>query len=151
MPQSLSKVYTHIAFSTKSRRPFFTNADVKIRLWDYLGGICRTLECNPVQIGGHHDHVHILCLLSRKISQAKLVEELKKSSSKWLKSLGHEFSDFFWQDGYGIFSINPTQTGAVREYIKNQETHHQAVSFQDEFRAFLKKYGVEYDERYVWD
>ncbi len=104
-----------------------------------------------MQIGGHHDHVHILCLLSRKISQAKLVEELKKSSSKWLKSLGHEFSDFFWQDGYGIFSINPTQTEAVREYIKNQATHHQAISFQDEFRAFLKKYGVEYDERYVWD
>lgn len=150
MPQSLSKVYAHIAFSTKERRPLITDG-VKARLWTYLGGICKSQECNPVQIGGHHDHVHVLCMLSRKITQSALIENLKKSSSRWMKTLGAEFSDFYWQDGYGIFSINPTQTDAVVDYIKNQAEHHKTRSFQDEFRAFLKKYGVEYDEKYVWD
>lgn len=150
MPQSLSKVYTHIAFSTKERRPLITD-DVKERLWAYLGGICKSLECNPVQVGGHHDHVHVLCTLSRKITQASLIENLKKSSSRWMKSLGPSLSDFYWQDGYGIFSINPMQTDAVADYIRNQAEHHKTRSFQDEFRAFLKKYGAEYDEKYVWD
>lgn len=150
MPQSLSKVYTHIAFSTKERRPLITD-DVKGRLWAYLGGICKSLECNPVQVGGHHDHVHVLCALSRKITQASLIENLKKSSSRWMKSLGPSLSDFYWQDGYGIFSINPTQTDAVVDYIRNQAEHHKTRSFQDEFRTFLKKYGAEYDEKYVWD
>lgn len=150
MPQSLSKVYTHIAFSTKSRLPMITD-DVKSRLWEYLGGICKSLECNPVQIGGHHDHVHILCLLSRKVAQATLIEELKKSSSRWVKLQGPQFSKFYWQEGYGIFSVNPTETALVVDYIKNQAKHHETRSFQDEFRLFLKKYNVEYDEKYVWD
>ncbi len=150
MPQSLSKVYTHITFSTKSRLSLIT-PDVRARLWEYLGGICKSLECNPIRVGGYFDHVHILCLLSRKVTQSTLVEELKKSSSRWMKLQGSQFSKFYWQEGYGIFSVNPTEIPVVVEYIKNQEKHHETRSFQDEFRLFLKKYGVEYDEKYVWD
>ena len=150
MPQSLSKVYTHITFSTKSRLSLIT-PDVRARLWEYLGGICKSLECNPIRVGGYFDHVHIFCLLSRKVTQSTLVEELKKSSSRWMKLQGSQFSKFYWQEGYGIFSVNPTEVPVVVEYIKNQEKHHETRSFQDEFRLFLKKYGVEYDEKYVWD
>ncbi len=95
--------------------------------------------------------MHVLCVLSRKVSQVVLLEEIKKRSSKWIKTQGSEFASFYWQDGYGVFSINPTETKVVVQYIENQELHHQKVSFQDEFRAFLKKYNVEYNEQYVWD
>lgn len=149
MAQSLSKVYVHITFSTKDRQNLI-DQNLKESLYQYIGGVCRGLECNPVQVGGHTDHVHILCLLSRKISQMELLEEIKKQSSKWVKTRGNEFSNFYWQDGYGIFSVNPTQINVVIEYIKNQEMHHKTVSFQDELRAFLKKYKVEYDEQYIW-
>lgn len=150
MPQSLSKVYVHLTFSTKNHQPLILK-DVQDRLFQYLGGICAGLECTPVQIGGYKDHVHILCLLSRKIAQMKLVEEVKKQSSKWIKSIDDRCSNFYWQDGYGIFSVNPKEKDVVVEYIKNQEEHHKTKTFQDEFRAFLKKYNVDYDERYVWD
>ena len=120
-------------------------------MWEYLGGICKELECNPVQIGGHNDHVHICCLLSKKITQIHLLEEVKKSSSKWMKTKGLRYRKFYWQDGYGIFSINPAEIELVVEYIKNQEEHHRKRTFQEELLAFLKKYNVEYDEHYLWD
>lgn len=150
MPQSLSKVYLHVVFSTKNRYPFIDETCAQ-DLFKYLAGICKNLDCPVLQIGGYRDHVHILCLLSRSRSQSDLVRELKTSSSKWIKSRGGIFEKFYWQDGYGIFSINPTQTEVVVEYIKNQSEHHKTISFQDEFRMFLKKYGVQYDEKYVWD
>ncbi|MDR2682834.1 MAG: IS200/IS605 family transposase [Dysgonamonadaceae bacterium] len=150
MPQSLSKVYVHITFSTKNRYPFIDNA-IKQELWAYLGGICKGLESNPVRIGGHHDHVHICCLLSKKITQTKLLEEVKKESSKWIKTKGKQYEKFYWQNGYGIFSVNPSEIEAVVKYINNQEEHHKKRTFQEELLAFLKKYKVEYDERYVWE
>jgi REP element-mobilizing transposase RayT len=143
-------VYVHLTFSTKKREPLITK-EVQNRLFQYLGGICNGLECTPIQIGGHKDHVHILCLLSRKIAQMKLVEEVKKESSKWIKTIDNQFNNFYWQDGYGIFSVNPAEKDVVIKYIKNQEEHHKIRTFQDEFRVFLKKYKVEFDERYVWD
>ena len=149
MSQSLSKVYVHITFSTKDRQHLI-DKNIKESLFQYLGGICKGLECNPVQVGGHTDHVHILCLLSRKIAQMDLLEELKKQSSKWIKTQGNQYSNFYWQEGYGIFSVNSTQVNVVVDYIRNQEEHHKTFSFQDELRAFLKKYKVEYDERYIW-
>ena len=150
MPQSLSKVYVHITFSTKNRE---NRIDDKIEtpLFEYIGGVCKQMECNPIKVGGHKNHVHILCLLSRKVAQMTLLENVKKSSSKWVKTQGDEYSDFYWQDGYGIFSVNPTEIDVVEGYIENQKEHHKKKSFQDEFRAFLKKYNVDYDERYVWD
>ncbi len=150
MPQSLSKVYLHITFSTKHRANLIDKS-VENKLFEYLGGICRNLECNPIQIGGFQNHIHILCTLSRKIAIMKLVEEIKKSSSKWIKTVDEKYKDFYWQDGYGVFSVNPAEIDVVIAYIQNQEVHHTKRSFQDEYRLFLKKYNVEYDEKYVWD
>ncbi len=150
MSQSLSKVYVHITFSTKNRKNLI-DENIKNKLFEYLGGICKKLECNPVKVGGHKNHIHILCILSKKITQIKLLEEVKKSSSKWIKTQSTKYSNFYWQDGYGIFSVNPYEIDVVEKYIENQEDHHKSKSFQDEYRAFIKKYEVEYDERYVWD
>ena len=150
MPQSLSKVYTHIIFSTKHRKSLI-DGTIDHDLYNYIGGICKELECNPLQIGGHKNHVHILCLLSRKVTQMKLLQEVKQGSSKWIKTMDERYANFYWQDGYGIFSVSPKRVDAVIEYIKNQHVHHHKMSFKDEYRRFLEHYGVDYDERYVWD
>ena len=150
MSQSLVKSYLHIIFSTKLREPFIHDP-VRTELHRYLSGICRNLECNPVEIGGYTDHVHILCLQSKKIALMKLVEEVKVGSSKWMKTNGPSLSNFYWQDGYGAFSVNPREVDTVIHYIANQHAHHSKQGFQDEYRTFLKQYQVEYDERYVWD
>ena len=150
MPQSLSKVYIHITFSTKHRQNLIDET-IEKSLYEYLGGICKGLDCNPVRVGGYQNHVHVLCTLSRKITQMKLMEELKKQSSKWIKTQSSHYSGFYWQDGYGIFSVNPRQVNEVVKYIDNQKEHHQKLTFKEELLAFLKKYGVEYDERYLWE
>ena len=150
MPQSLVKNYIHITFSTKNRYPFITDS-IRDELFNYLGGTCRELESQPIIVGGVKDHVHLLVNLSRKIALMSLIEKLKSHSSKWIKTKGENYKNFFWQRGYGGFSVNPNQIDVVRQYILNQETHHKKVTFQDEYRAFLKKYDVDYDEQYVWD
>lgn len=150
MPQSLSKVYVHITFSTKKRQSLIKD-DIQTILFEYIGGICKGMECNPIIVGGCNDHIHVLCLLSRKVTQMKLLEEIKKQSSKWIKTKSSNCSDFYWQNGYGIFSVNPSEIDVVVKYIQNQEEHHKKKTFQDEFRAFLKKYNIDFDERYVWD
>jgi putative transposase len=124
---------------------------VEQELHAYLGGICKTFECHPIKIGGYTDHVHILCMLSKKIALMKLLEEIKSHSSKWMKTKGDDLKNFYWQNGYSAFSVNPAQVGAVINYIANQKEHHSKKTFQDEYRGFLKKYKVEYDERYIWD
>jgi putative transposase len=148
MGQSLVKNYMHIVFSTKNRQslilPLFETS-----LHSYIAGICNNLECYPIKIGGYTDHVHVLCLLSKKITLAKFAGELKAHLSRWMKTIDKGLDNFYWQDGYGAFSVNPTEIDVVKVYIENQ--HHQEITFQDEYRAFLKKYQVEYDERYVWD
>ena len=150
MPQSLVKNYMHITFSTKKRYPFI-DKPIKEELFSYLGVICKNLECNPIIVGGHKDHVHILCLLSRKIALMKLIEKLKAYSSKWIKTKGQQYQNFYWQNGYGGFSIHQIQTNVVKKYISTQDEHHKELSFKDEYRAFLKEYDIDYDERYVWD
>jgi len=150
MPQSLVRNYLHIVFSTKYRQPFIKNS-IKDELFTYLGGMCKKFECNPIIVGGYSDHVHILCTLSQKIALMKLIEEVKTHSSKWVKTKGADLSNFYWQNGYGAFSVNPNEFEVVKNYILNQEAHHSKKTFQDEYLAFLKKYEVEYDERYVWD
>jgi putative transposase len=108
MPQALSKVYTHIIFSTKHRKPFI-DKPIETDLFDYLGGICKGLDCNPVQIGGHKDHVHILCLLSKKVTQVTLLQEVKQQSSKWIKTKGESYSNFYWsrrfKDFFGVVHL----------------------------------------------
>ncbi|SRR6056297_889018 len=150
MAQSLSKVYVHITFSTKGRLPLI-NEEIKSSLFEYIGGICKGLECYPVKVGGYNNHIHILCTLSRKITQMKLLEEIKKQSSKWVKTKGKDYSKFYWQNGYGIFSVNPSEIDVVIRYIENQVTHHQKISFKNEYKAFLKKYNVDFKEEFLWD
>jgi len=150
MPQSLVKNYIHITFSTKNRHPFLDKC-IKEELFSYLGGVCKNLECNPLIIGGHKNHIHILCLLSRKIALMKLIEELKTHSSKWIKTKGQQYQKFYWQNGYGGFSINPAKAHVVKDYISKQDEHHKEISFKDEYRAFLKENDINYDEHYVWD
>ena len=150
MGQSLVKNYIHIVFSTKHRESLIPDS-IELELYNYLGGICNNLECQVVKVGGYKDHIHILCLLSKKITLVKLMEQLKSNSSKWIKTKGNEYSNFYWQDGYGAFSVNPSEIEIVVNYIANQKEHHSKKTFQNEYRAFLKKYRVEYDEKYVWD
>lgn len=150
MPQSLTQNYVHLVFSTKHREPLLFSP-VKEEVWAYIGGICNKHECSPVSIGGYTDHVHILCLLSKKIALMKLVEVIKSNSSRWIKSRGKDLEHFSWQDGYGAFSVGQVQLELVKAYIQNQEEHHKAKGFQDEFRTMLKKYRVEYNEQWVWD
>ena len=150
MGQSLVKNYIHIVFGTKHRQPIIL-PQYEYELHSYLGGVCKNLDCQPIKVGGYTDHIHILCMLSKKIALMKLLEEVKSHSSKWMKTKDELLKNFYWQDGYGAFSVNPSEIDTVIAYIANQHEHHNKKSFQDEYRAFLKKYNVEYDERYVWD
>ncbi|MGG9962646.1 IS200/IS605 family transposase [Ferruginibacter sp. SUN106] len=150
MGQSLVRLSTHITFSTKYRQPLIDPA-IEAELHAYLGAVCNAMECQSIKVGGYTDHVHILCFLSKKVALMDLLEEVKKRSSKWIKTKGEAYENFYWQNGYGAFSVNSSELEVVIRYIENQHAHHQKKTFQDEFRGFLKKYNVEYDERYVWD
>jgi REP element-mobilizing transposase RayT len=150
MPQSLAYNYSHIVFSTKYRYPFI-DQEIEDELFQYIGGICKNLDFKPVKIGGYRDHIHILCVLSRKVTLMKFIEEIKSHSSKWMKTKGEKYKEFYWQRGYGSFSVNPSQIDVVVRYIENQAKHHQKKTFQEEYRTILKKYNVDYDERYLWD
>ena len=138
----------HIIFSTKARYPFLidnlcSNADV------YMAGILKNLGALVGEIGGTEDHVHILCSLPRTFSIAQLVEEVKKSSSQKMKTYG--ITNFYWQRGYGSFSVSQSEVETVARYIMKQKEHHRKMSFQEEYEIFLKKHRVDYDEKFVWD
>lgn len=150
MGQSLVQIYIHIVYSTKNRQPLLKDPTHRERLHAYLAGVCKNQSSPAIIVGGAEDHVHLLCRLGKTVDIAKLIRELKKESSEWAKS---ELSipNFYWQTGYGAFSISPSHVEALKEYIANQEEHHRKESFQDEFRRLCKKYGVEIDERYVWN
>lgn len=150
MPQSLSFALIHLIFSTKDRFPFFTEP-IRTSMHAYLATVARNMDCECYRVGGVADHVHLAVRLSRTITIAKLVEELKTSSSKWLKKQSPALEKFAWQRGYGAFSVGPTDLPALEKYIEGQEAHHRAKTFQEEYRAFLTKYGISYDEKYVWD
>lgn len=148
MAQSLSNILVHLVFSTKNRQPLI-GTNMEAELWRYLAATCTAQGCQAHRVGGTTDHIHILCELARTVPVSGLLEEVKKSSSKWMKAKG--VGDFRWQDGYGAFSIGQSQFDDVIAYISRQEEHHRRVTFQEEYREFLKKYHVQYDERYVWD
>lgn len=150
MPQSLSHVVVHVVFSTKDRFPCL-GASIRPGLHAYLATVARNAGCDCDRAGGVSDHVHLAIRLSRTITIAQLVETLKTSSSKWVKTQTKELGGFSWQHGYGCFSVGPADLKALCAYIDRQEEHHRTRTFQDEFRSFLVKYGVEYDEAYVWD
>jgi putative transposase len=148
MPQSLSNILIHLVFSTKNRASLIEPA-VQDDLWRYLAGVCRACDCMPQRVGGMPDHVHIACGLGRTIAVSQLVQEIKTSASKWMKTKGTP--DFSWQNGYGAFSVGQSQLDDLAAYIDRQQEHHRQRSFQEEFREFLRKYQVPFDERYVWD
>ena len=150
MSQSLSQVYLHVVFSTKNRARFLQDRNLRERTHAYLAGTCRNLDSPSIIAGGVEDHVHILCRLAKTLSVSDFIRELKRESSKWLKEQSPDFS-FFWQGGYGAFSISPGHVEDLKRYIANQEEHHKTETFQEEFRRLLRLYGIEFDEKYVWD
>jgi REP element-mobilizing transposase RayT len=150
MSQSLAKIYIHLIFSIKNREPLLAD-EVRPDLHAYMGGILRDLDSPGLEINSEPDHTHVLFLLSRTHSLSEVVGQLKRGSSAWLKTRGGVFARFHWQNGYGAFSVSQSSVDEVREYIRRQHEHHQRILFQDEFRAFLRRYGIPFDERYVWD
>ena len=150
MPQSLTQLYAHLIFSTKNREPFLGD-DIRANVHGYLAELVRDYGSPYVVVGGVADHVHILFDFGKKHTPIEFVEHVKKESSKFVKTLGERFGAFYWQRGYGMFSVSPTHREEVEEYVRNQEEHHRAKSFEEEYRGFLRRYGIEFDERYVWD
>ena len=151
MPQSLANVLLHIVFSTKHRQPFLRNRQARDVMTGYVIGTLRNLQCPSLAVGVVEDHIHILCNLHRTITIAKLVEEVKTSSSARIKEEGPELVNFHWQNGYGAFSVSQSNVDEVRRYVLNQEEHHRRRTFQEEFRLLLACHQIEFDERYVWD
>ena len=150
MPQSLNLVIIHVIFSTKDRLALL-DPETRPKLHAYLATVARNAECETYRVGGVADHVHLAIRLSRTITIADLMAELKTSSSKWMKTQSPELTTFAWQRGYACFSVGPTDLKALNAYIDDQEKHHLVRTFQEEFRMFLDKYGVKYNEAYVWD
>ena len=150
MPQSLANIPVHCIWSTKHRQPFI-RPEIEKELFSYMAAIFREYESPALTINGTEDHVHALIILSRKITIARLLEEVKKSSSKWIKTKGAAYKNFYWQNGYAALGVGQSGVEAVKKYIANQKEHHRKKMFQEGYIAFLKKYNIEYDERYVWD
>jgi putative transposase len=150
MAQSLANILIHIIFSTKKRQSLILPEIIQ-ELYSYMVGVARSHNSQVHEIGGIEDHVHLLVSLPRTLPLSKLIEEIKKSSSKWVKTKGSLYTEFAWQNGYGAFSIGQSAYDDLRKYIQTQKDHHKNISFQDEYRAFLKKYHISYDEKYVWD
>ncbi len=149
MAQSLAQLYVHLVFSTKERRPFIP-PQTSPRLHGYLARTLDALSCPSVQVGGVADHLHLLFRLSKNLALSEAVKHAKIESSKWMKQEGN-VGEFAWQTGYGGFSVSASHVDSVTAYIANQPAHHQARSFQEEFRILLRKYNVAYDEAYLWD
>jgi REP element-mobilizing transposase RayT len=150
MPQSLAKLAIHLVFSTKHRVPMLDDP-IRDSLHRYMAIVLQNMSCPSMLINSVEDHVHILFDLSRTVAISNVVEEVKKTSSKWIKTQDGRFSEFAWQAGYGAFSVSESQIEAVRTYISKQREHHKSTSFQDEYRTFLKRHQITFDEHYVWD
>ena len=150
MSQSLANILVHIIFSTKDRQPLI-NQSVEGQLHAYMAAVFKKYDSTALIIGGIENHVHILFALSKKYSLSKILEDVKKCSSKWVKTVGPDYGKFYWQNGYGAFSIGFSGKTTAINYIKNQKEHHRNKTFQEEVLEFLNKYQVNYDERYLWD
>jgi putative transposase len=149
MATTFTSLLLHITFSTKNRAHLIA-AEIEPKLHAYLGGIAGNLESPVLCIGGTSNHVHMLVSLSKKVTVVDFLETVKKESSKWMKTQGVCFHSFYWQEGYGAFSIGQSGVDALKAYIGNQKQHHQATTFEEEFLALLRKYNIPFDERYIW-
>lgn len=150
MAQTLVSLYVHIIFSTKNRVGIIA-PEIEPELFAYIGGILNNNKSKLLAANGTADHVHLLISLSKNLALSELVGDIKRDSSVWIKKQDSRFHSFHWQDGYGAFSVGHTQIADVKKYIANQKEHHAGNSFEDEFRYFLNKYEMDYDERYVWN
>ncbi len=150
MPQSLAKIFIHLTFSTKQRKPLI-RPEIEKELFPYIATIFRECDSPSIVINGVSDHIHVLFLLSKKIPLCDVIEAVKKNSSKWIKTKSIEYKNFYWQNGYGAFSVSQSNVETVKKYIARQKIHHKNKEFKEEYLQLLKKYEVEYDERYVWD
>jgi REP element-mobilizing transposase RayT len=150
MPQSLAKIYLHLVFCTKNREPAIADA-VRDNLHAYMATVLANIGCHANLINSVEDHIHILFELARTVTVSQVVEDVKKSSSKWMKTQPGVSGTFAWQSGYGVFSVSQSSVDVVRAYIANQREHHRNQSFQDELRALFTKHQIAFDERYVWD
>lgn len=149
MSQSLSKLYVHIVFHVKNNLILIKNED-KNDLYAYMGSIIKDNASIPIIINGVGDHVHILCIMSKNIALAKLTEEIKRHSSRWIKTRGKHYENFAWQGGYAGFSVSYTLHDTIKRYIANQEEHHKKMTFKEELIIFLDDYGIDYNEQYLW-
>ncbi|WP_297006452.1 transposase [Prevotella sp.] len=149
MPQSLSKIYIHLIFHIKTTSPVIRSEDLD-DVHAYIGELVNTTGCVQIRAGGIGDHVHVLFMLSRDNTLSHVVEEIKRNSSRWLRSKDAYYRTFGWQGGYAAFSVSQSVVGKTIEYIDNQREHHKRSSFKDEYIRFLQSYGIEYDERYVF-
>ncbi|RYF15131.1 MAG: IS200/IS605 family transposase [Flavobacteriales bacterium] len=149
MSQSLSKLYVHIVFHTKYNQPLI-QPEVETELYAYIGGVIKENQSVPIKINSTADHIHILATMSKNIALSKFVEEIKRNSSRWIKTKGPVYKNFAWQGGYGGFSVSPSVLERVKRYIENQKEHHKKVSFKDEYRQFLNEHGIPYDEDHLW-
>ena len=150
MPQSLAQVLVHLIFSTKNREPVLAD-DIRPELHPYMATVLKGVNSPAILINSVEDHAHVLFHLSKNHALCDVIESVKKDSSKWIKTKGRTYRNFHWQSGYGAFSISQSNVAQVVKYIEGQKEHHRRRTFQEEFRAFLKRYRVPYDERYVWD
>jgi putative transposase len=150
MPQSLSHILIHLIWSTKDRQRWL-EPGIREATHAFLAGTVRQCDCEAYRVGGVADHIHLAVRLPRTLSVADLVKEIKTASSKWIKTQDASLHSFAWQQGYSAFSVGMSQKEKLLHYIDNQEEHHRTRTFQDEYRDFLKKYDIDYDERYVWD
>ncbi len=148
--QSLANLHIHVVFSTKQRAPLITD-EVRPALQAYMATILQDIDCPAAIINSIADHVHILCELARTIAVSKVVETVKAASSRWIKMQGNTYAGFAWQSGYGAFSVSESQVETVRHYIANQAEHHRKFTFQDEYRHFLQRHRIAFDEHHVWD
>jgi len=150
MSQSLSKLYVHIVFHIKNKKVIMRKQE-QDSLYAYMGSVIKDNQSIPIKINGVDDHIHILCILSKSVALSKLVEEIKRHSSRWIKTQDDYYKAFAWQGGYGGFSVSPSVLPRTEKYIENQEEHHKKQDTKKEFILFLNEYGIEYDEQYIWE
>lgn len=150
MPQSLVRMLVHVVFSTKNRADLIV-PEIEDGLFGYMNGIVENNKSKLIIGGGTTNHVHLLISLGKVLSISELIGDIKRDSSSWIKKQDATFNQFYWQEGYGAFSVGQTEDEIAMKYIENQKEHHKTKDYKTEFRGFLKKYNIEYDERYVWD
>ena len=149
MPQSLSQLYVHAIFHVKYNEYLIRPEDDE-ELYTYIGGVIKLSKSIPIIINGIANHIHVFCIMSKNISLADLMEDIKRNSSRWIKSKGFHYKDFAWQGGYAGFSVSPSKVETVKKYIADQKNHHKQQSFRDEYIQFLNEHGVDYDKKFLW-